>query len=152
MFFSPLSIYSALSLAFAGSATKSREEFLTVFHLTEQNVDVNVLKILGDGLKTIFEQDQKQTMVQANGAFIDARLQLLDQYKKVLKEHFDTEFQEVNFAAAAQAAQIINSWIDKNTHGKINDMIDPSGLSSMTRLILANAVYFKGISACQSSL
>ncbi len=146
LFFSPLSIYSALSLAFTGSATKSHEEFLTAFHLMEQCGDVNLLKMLGDGLKAIFEQDMKQTMVQANGAFINGGLHLLDQYKKVLKEHFDAEFQEVNFAAAIQTAQIINSWIDKNTHGKIKDMIDPSGLSSMTRLMLANAVYFKGIS------
>ncbi len=145
LFFSPLSIYSALSLAFTGSATTTREEFMTVFHLTEQGSDTNLLKVLGDGLKSIFEQDVKHTMVQANGAFINGGLHLLDQYKKALKEHFDAEFQEVNFAAATQAAQMINSWIDKNTHGKIKDMIDPSGLSSMTRLILANAVYFKGI-------
>ncbi len=58
LFFSPLSIYSALSLAFAGSATKSRDEFLTVFHLTEQDGDTNLLKLLGDGLKSIFEQDE----------------------------------------------------------------------------------------------
>ncbi len=108
--------------------------------------------MLGDGLKAIFEQDEKQTMVQANGAFIDGRFHLLGQYKKVLKEHFDAEFQEVNFAAAKKAAQIINSWIDKNTHGKIKDMIDPSGLSSMTMLILANAVYFKGIIIWHSTL
>ncbi len=108
LFFSPLTIYSTLSLAFAGSATKSREEFLTVFHLTEQGSDTNLLKVLGEGLKAIFEQDVKQTMVQANGAFIDGRLHLLDQYKKVLKEHFDAEFQEVNFAAATQAAQFLD--------------------------------------------
>ncbi len=88
----------------------------------------------------------KQTIVQANGAFIDARLLPLDQYRKVLKEHFNAEFQEVDFAAATHAAQVINSWIDQNTHGKIKDVIDPSALRSMTRLILANAVYFKGIS------
>ncbi len=148
LFFSPLSIYSALSLAFTGSSTKSREEFLTVFNLTEQVDDTSLLKMLGDGLNSIFKQDEKQTMVQANGAFIDGGLHLLDQYKEVLKEHFDAEFQGVNFAAAKQAAEIINSWIDKNTHGTIKDVIDPSALSSMTRLILANAVYFKGISTC----
>ncbi len=109
---------------------------------------MNLPKMLGDGVKFIFEQDEKQAMVQANGAFIDGGLHLLNQYKKVLKEHFDTEFQEVSFAAVKQAAKIINSWIEENTHGKIKDMIDPSGLSSMTRLILANAVYFKGISTC----
>ncbi len=152
LFFSPLSIYSALSLAFAGSATKPREEFLTLFHLTEQGGDENLLKILGGGLKSIFVHDVKQTMVQANGAFMDGRLHLLDQYKKALKEHFDAEFQEVNFAAGIQAAQVINSWIGKNTRGKIKDVIDPSALRSMTRLILANAVYVKGISIWQSTI
>ncbi len=83
---------------------------------------MNLLNMLGDGLKSIFEQDVKQTMVQANGAFINGGLRLLDQYKKALKEDFDAEFQEVNFAAAKQASQIINSWIGKNTHGKIKDM------------------------------
>ncbi len=112
----------------------------------EQGGDTNLPKMLGDGLKSIFDREVKQTMVQANGAFIDGRLHLLDHYKEVLKKHFDAEFQEVNFAAAKQAAQMINSWIDKNTHGKIKDVIDPSALSSKTRLILTNAVYFKGIS------
>ncbi len=91
-------------------------------------------------------------MVQANGAFIDGRLHLFDQYKKALKENFDAEFQEVNFEAGIQAAQVINSWIGKNTRGKIRNMIDPSALSSMTRLVLANAVYFKGTSFWQSEL
>ncbi len=141
MFFSPLSIYSALSLVFAGSAGKSREEFLTVFHLTDQG---DLIKMLGDGLKSIFEQDAKKTMVQAIGAFIDGSLSLLQQYTQTLKQHFEAEFQDVNFAAASEAARIINSWISKSTHGKIGDMIDPSSLSDETRMILANAVYFKG--------
>ncbi len=52
---------------------------MAAFHLTEQE---GLCKTLGEGIRAIFEQDVDKTMVQANGAFIDARLQLLEQFKK----------------------------------------------------------------------
>ncbi len=81
-----------MSLAFAGSAGKSREELLTAFHLEEGD---DVLAHLGKAIKSIFEQDVKKTMVQANGAFIDGRLNVLEEYKAALKTHFDSDIQEV---------------------------------------------------------
>ncbi len=93
MFFSPLSVYSSLSLAFAGSAGKSREELLTAFHLEGGD---DVFADLGKAIKSIFEQDVKKTMVQANGAFIDGRLDVLGEYKAALMTHFDSDIQEVS--------------------------------------------------------
>ncbi len=81
-----------MSLAFAGSADKSREEILTAFHL-EGGIDV--LADIGKAIKSIFEQDVKKTMVQANGAFIDGRLNVLGEYKAALMTHFDSDIQEV---------------------------------------------------------
>ncbi len=51
---------------------------------------------------------------------------------------------QVDFSAAAAAANIINAWIEKNTHGMIKDMLSSDAFSDATRLVLANAVYFKG--------
>ncbi len=93
LFFSPLSVYSALSLAFAGSAGKSREELLTNLHLEEGD---DILAYVGKSIKSIFEQDVKKTMVQANGAFIDGRLDVLGEYKAALISHFDSDVQEVS--------------------------------------------------------
>ncbi len=39
----------------------------------------------------------------------------------------------------------MNAWIEDRTHGKIKDLISPAALSSNTMMILANAVYFKGM-------
>ncbi len=142
LFFSPLSIYSALSLVFAGSAGISREEFMATFHLTEQE---GLCKALGEGIRGIFEQDVGKTMVQANGAFIDARLQLLNQFKKGLKVHFDAEFQETDFTRATAAAQLINAWIEQHTQQKIKNLINPSSIDASVDMMLVNAIYFKGI-------
>ncbi len=92
LFFSPLSVYSALSLAFAGSAGKSREELLTAFHLEEGD---GVLEDIGKAIKSIFEQDVEKTMVQANWAFIDGRLEMFGEYKTAHMMHFDSDNQEV---------------------------------------------------------
>ncbi len=139
-----MSIYSALSLVFSGSAGISREEFLATFHLTEQE---GLCKALGEGIRAIFEQDVGKTMVQANGAFVDARLQLLEQFKKDLKVHFDAEFQETDFANATAAARLINAWIEQHTQQKIKDLIDPSTIDASVDMMLANAIYFKGMSS-----
>ncbi len=84
-------------------------------------------------------------MVQANGAFIDARLQLLEQFKKDLKVHFDSEFQETDFTNATAAARLMNAWIEQHTQQKIKDLIYPSSIDGSVEMMLANAIYFKGI-------
>ncbi len=83
-------------------------------------------------------------MVQANSAFVDSTLQLLEQLKKDLKNNFSSEFQEVSYSLPEEAAQIINAWVDQNTHGKIKDFIDPESIDPLVRMMLVNAIYFKG--------
>ncbi len=42
------------------------------------------------------------------------------------------------------ARNTINTWVEKTTNGKIKDLIPQGALTSLTRLVLTNAVYFKG--------
>ncbi len=51
---------------------------------------------------------------------------------------------QVDFSATAAAANTFNAWIAKNTQGMIKDMLSSDSFSEATRLVLANAVYFKG--------
>jgi serpin B len=51
----------------------------------------------------------------------------------------------VDFITATEnARKTINAWVEKKTNGKIKDLISPGVLDSMTRLVLTNAIYFKG--------
>jgi serpin B len=49
-----------------------------------------------------------------------------------------------NTHAAGAARTNINQWVDDKTRQKIRDLIPPGGLDAETRLVLVNAVYFKG--------
>ncbi len=52
---------------------------------------------------------------------------------------------EVDYKTAAeQARQTINAWVEKQTNDKIKDLIPGGALNQDTRLVLTNAVYFKG--------
>ena len=50
----------------------------------------------------------------------------------------------MDFGQAVQSASAINQWVKEQTNQKIQDLIGPESISSMTKLILVNAIYFKG--------
>jgi len=80
---------------------------------------------------------------QKDYAFLPAFVGLVEtQYGGTLRN--------VDFVAAAeQARQTINAWVAKQTNDKIKDLIGPGVLNAMTRLVLTNAIYFKGNWASQ---
>jgi serpin B len=61
-----------------------------------------------------------------------------------LERHFGAGMRRVDFGRPADAAGAINGWVDKETRGRIPTLIDPAAIDARTRLILTNAVYFKG--------
>ncbi|KAG6598399.1 Serpin-ZX, partial [Cucurbita argyrosperma subsp. sororia] len=63
----------------------------------------------------------------ANGVWIDQSLSL-----------------KPSFQQAEKVISSVNSWVERNTYGLIKEILPPRSVDSFTRLILANALYFKG--------
>ncbi len=49
--------------------------------------------------------------------------------------------------AVEEARKSINLWVEGYTAGKVRDLFPPDSLDGMTRMVLANAIYFKGESS-----
>ena len=67
-----------------------------------------------------------------------------DDFLTVTRRDYHAPLEELDFGNAQAAAARINGWASDQTNGHIDDMLDPSALSSDTAMVLANAIWFKG--------
>jgi serine protease inhibitor len=71
--------------------------------------------------------------------------QILESYTKILKTYFDADIEAVNFEKDSEGAVIkVNDWIKNMTNNTIEKLIDDK-LDKETKLVLLNALYFKGL-------
>ena len=71
--------------------------------------------------------------------------EFLPEFLAITRESYGAELAQVDFAGQTEAArQQINTWVLKQTEGKIKDLLPPGVLTNLTRLVLTNAIYFKG--------
>lgn len=69
----------------------------------------------------------------------------LKEFLELTKTNYGAGFNEVDFVKATEEARkTINTWVEKQTKDKIKDLIKPGILNALTRLVLTNAIYFKG--------
>ncbi|NXL51094.1 SPB10 protein, partial [Podilymbus podiceps] len=67
------------------------------------------------------------------------------EYLQLAKKYYNAEPQSVDFVGAAdEIRKEINSRVEHQTEGKIQNLLPPGSLDSLTRLVLTNALYFKG--------
>ena len=81
----------------------------------------------------------------ANALWAQHGYAFLDDYLNLLKNDYGAGLNQVDFKGATEAArQTINQWVEQKTQDKIKDLLQPGSLRSDTRLVLTNAIYFKG--------
>lgn len=80
----------------------------------------------------------------ANKVYLMNGYEVKAEFNEIATKSFDSETESVNFADSAVSAKNINGWVEQKTHNKIKDLIDPSLLDGLTRMVLVNAIYFKG--------
>ena len=71
--------------------------------------------------------------------------QFLEAYINTLQSYYAATATNLDFAGATEGARkTINAWVEVHTNHKIKDLFPKGSLSALTRLVLTNAVYFKG--------
>ncbi|XP_037061727.1 serpin B6 isoform X1 [Peromyscus leucopus] len=81
----------------------------------------------------------------ANKLFGEKTCDLLESFKDSCRKFYEAEMEELDFQGdTEQSRQHINTWVAKKTEDKIRELLSPGTLNSDTRLVLVNAIYFKG--------
>uniref|UniRef100_A0A3Q3GX88 Serpin B6 n=1 Tax=Labrus bergylta TaxID=56723 RepID=A0A3Q3GX88_9LABR len=152
IFYSPLSISSALAMVMLGArantaAQMSELQFLDLMSFTTNyNTDLMIhLSLFGELLSELNKEDAPYALSVANRLYGEKSYRFNKEYIADTKKHYSAELKSVDFKKKAEEARVhINDWVEKNTQGKIKDLLAEGAVDDSTRLALINAVYFKG--------
>src|SRR6202048_4091329 len=138
---SPVSAALNLSMALNGADGQTRQEMLAALSLSGSELgaintaNAQLIKVIRTPAKSI-------TLSVADSLWVDSRRATLrTDYVKQTQSWYDAEMTDLDFSNP-DAANRINSWVSKETQGRISkviDRIDPADVA-----LLLNAVYFKG--------
>jgi serpin B len=143
LFFSPESISTALAMAYAGARGDTASEMATTLHFTlpQQHLNPAMGALLSD-LNAVHDGYQ---LTVANALWAQQGYTFLDNFLQLLKTDYGAGLNQVDFKGATEAARLtINRWVEQKTQDKIKDLLQPGTLAPSTRLVLTNAIYFKG--------
>jgi len=142
IFFSPYSISSAFSMVYEGSANETKEEIKSVFSFPEpEQLAPNFAKIYS----TINKKKTSYTLSTGNALWIANDYKLLEDYTNRVSKYYGGKSVNLDFSNDTENSRVtINDFISEQTNKKINDLIKPGMISSDTKLVLTNAIYFEG--------
>jgi len=149
LFFSPYSISAALAMAYGGARGETGEQMNDVLHFAGPDTTHPSFSYLRETLNKIEGKGYVQLSV-ANSLWPQKDYPFLPAYLTLTGKYYGCEITPVDYRADAEGARRrINTWVEEQTNDKIKDLIAEGFLNAQTRLVLANAIYFKGDWASQ---
>lgn len=167
VFFSPSSIHTALTMTYAGARNQTAEQMADALVLPQEEVGVDLTA--ADGEPTGFASTEMPwsgsrlhvayggllaqlapgeagyELHVANALWGQAGYPWLDEFLTVTRDNYGAGLEQVDFETDTEAARrTINTWVENQTNERIVDLIPEGMLGPLTRLVLTNAIYFKG--------
>ena len=143
MFYSPYSISAALAMTYEGAEGQTADEIKSVFHFPEDNIlRPNFAAIYND----INKENENYELKTGNALWIQQDFPFLQEYISGVGNYYGGKAAMLDFVKETEKSRLtINKFIEEQTNDKIKDLIPAGHLDQTTRLVLTNAIYFKGI-------
>jgi serpin B len=151
VFFSPISVTYALSMTYAGARGDTAKEMRDALHFTLPDDKVHAAL---DALDLTLASRGKGAMGKDGEAF---RLRVVNSVWGEKTTAFEAPFLDtlavdygaginlVDFIGAPDPSRLkINGWVEKETEGRIKDLLGEGSIDPSTKMVLVNAVYFNG--------
>ena len=145
LFFSPYSISTALAMTYAGARANTEAQMAKVLHFgLGQDRLHGVFQAVMGALNAGGKKGTYQLSV-ANALWGQQGYTFLDPFLDVTRTKYDGGLRQVDFKTAPEPSRKrINHWVEKQTQDKIRNLIPQGLITGDTRLVLTNAIYFKG--------
>ncbi|MCK9299636.1 MAG: serpin family protein [Methanoculleus sp.] len=143
IFFSPYSISSALAITYEGARGTTADEIGSVLHLPQNET----LRRAGfAGLDAVLNSgDENYTLRTANALWAEETYPFLPEYVDTAARWYRANVTNLDFINDPEGSRAtINRWVEEKTEDKIRDLLPAGSVDPMTRLVITNAIYFKG--------
>ncbi len=140
-FISPHSVASAFALLYPGAGGQTAAEMAEVFGFDPSpEAEAAQLRALADSMRS---DDEASLLSIADAAWVERTMGLRPEYAALIRDELGATIESVDFIGdPAAALERINGWASDETNGRVPEIL--SGASPDRRLVLTNAVYFKG--------
>ncbi len=145
VFFSPFSISSALAMTYTGAKGKTADEMSKTMHFS---TNVDSFSLAFNSILYNINKQANTDLVKvnvANSLWFSQKLKIKNEFTDNTKKYFGSESKVVDFDSAEVVKNEINAWVESKTNKKIQNLILPGVLTELTRFVLVNAIYFKGL-------
>jgi serpin B len=140
---SPYSISAALAMTYAGARGDTARQMEQTLRFDQNKSGLHELfGRLDAALKAA--QGSNELSI-ANSLWPQAKYPFREEFLNLLKRDYGATVTPLNYEREAERARVtINQWVDDKTRHKIVELIGPGVLDALTRMVLVNAIYFKG--------
>lgn len=143
VFFSPYSITSAFSMAYEGARGTTSDEMESVFHFIQDNIArKNYVSRINSELN---DPSQQYKLDIANALWIQNDYPVFSSYTDTIKQYYAANVTNLDLKGDSEnSRKIINTWVENKTNQKIVDLLPQGSINENSRVVLTNAIYFKG--------
>jgi serpin B len=143
LFFSPFSISSALAITYEGAKGKTADEIRSVFYFPANDTTRRGGFLgLNAGINS---GDPSYSLRTANALWAEKSYPFLTEYVSTAEHDYGAKTTNLDFVSHPDESRVtINTWVEDKTEDKIKDLIPAGVIDPTTRLVITNAIYFKG--------
>ena len=142
IFYSPYSISAALAMTYEGAKGQTANEIKSVFYFPENNILRPNFASIYNGINA---ENNDYELKTGNALWLQQDYPFIKEYVTTVENYYGGKAAGVDFVNEVEMTrQTINSFIEEQTNNKINDLIPQGMLNPLTRMVLTNAIYFKG--------
>ena len=142
VFFSSYSLISALSMVCEGAEGKTKNEMINALSL----VNDHSRKISFQSLYSLINKKKSAYQLKSvNALWFDNECELESDYLDVIQTSYYGSAEKLDFKNDSENARLyINNWFENETNRKIKNLIPRGGVHPNTKIVIGNAIYFKG--------
>lgn len=149
LFYSPYSISLALAMTYGGARSETEEQMADALRFTlpqnQLHPAFNALALeldsRGEGAQGKDGEGFRLNIVNAIWGQRD--YEFLADFLDLLAVNYGAGLRVLDFISAPEESRVtINDWVSEQTEDRIEDLIPQGLISSLTRLVLTNAIYF----------